>query len=213
MGTTTPFWTVFVTAGAALFGAGIGAWIPFFSDKRTWQREHEKHWQDTRLETYKEFLTAHREYLAYVMLDSTIIEARSHPRYEEMIPFFDAEGRPVRQRQEPAFTALRLVAMSQQTETAMVKVVTSVRQVACARAEHDPKNILSELFAAVSRYEEEFIVAARREMGLSPPGRSYGSKALPTAEGASPVEMVIGAIPGDTIDSQQSGAAKPVLRS
>lgn len=109
-GTTLPIWAVFVTAGAALIGAGLGAWIPILRDRRTWKREHEKYWQDTRLDAYKEFLTAHREYLTYIMLKNTQIKAANHPRYAERMPIFDAKGRSVRQRQEAAFTALRLVA-------------------------------------------------------------------------------------------------------
>lgn len=196
---TAPLWTYFITGGAALLGAGIGAWIPFFRDKRAWQREHEKHWQDTRLETYKEFLAAHREYLAYVMLDSTKVQARKHPRLDELMPFFDGEGRPVRQRQEAAFTALRLVAMEQQTEEAMVRLVTGARQIACARATtQDPKDINSELFALTSRYEQEFINAARSEMGLPTLDRAYGSSTLPPTDSA---QQILGAIPGEVAAS------------
>ena len=206
MGATTPLWTVFVTAGAALLGGVMGGWFAFFRDKRAWLHEHEKHWQETRLETYKEFLTAHREYLAYVMLDTTRIEARMHPRLDEMMPFFDADGRPVRQRQEAAFTALRLVTLNQETEAAMVKLVTSARQIACARAEYDPKSIHSDLFAATSRYEQEFINAARRELGLAPLDRVFESR------DPSEAETILGAIPGETMTSATSVAvegAKP----
>ncbi|UNC11848.1 hypothetical protein [Mycolicibacterium holsaticum] len=207
MGGATPLWTVFVTAGAALFGAGLGAWIPVFRDKRTWQREHEKHWRDTRLEVYKEFLVAHREYLAYILLDGTKIRAAEHPRLQEMMPFFDEEGRPVRQRQEAAFTALRLVAMSQETEDTLVKLVKAARQIACARAGgRQPKDIDSKLFATASMYEQEFIDSARREMGLPPLERKHGSEARPAEE-------MLGAIPGETAEKINTSELNATKRS
>jgi hypothetical protein len=171
----TPVWSYFVSGGAALLGAGIGAFIPFYRDKRLWKRESEKYWLDTRLATYKELLSAHRQYLAYVMLPDTLIEALPHPRFPgELMPFFDEKGRPVVERHDAAFSALRLVAMSQPTEQAMANLVTSARQVACARAEMQPKQLGSGLFEKTSSYEQAFINEARRELGLPELERGYG---------------------------------------
>jgi hypothetical protein len=176
---TTPLWTVFVTASAALLGVGLGALLQVHRDKRSWQREHAQHWIETRLDIYKEFIVAHREYLAYVMQESTQIKATAHPHLTERMPIFDAEGRLIRQRQEAAFTALRLVAVGQDTERAMARLVTAARQVACARADHsDPKNVDSELFVTAQRFERQFINSARKDLGLQPLKREYGSNLI-----------------------------------
>lgn len=140
------------------------------------QRELEKSWRETRLETYNDFLRAHRQYIAYVLEKEAKIEARPHPGPDvpdQKMPFFDDKGRPVRERHEAAFSAVRLVASEQSTEQAMVNLVTSARQVACARAEYLPEDIPSHLFRKMSVDEQAFINAARRELGLGAQERGY----------------------------------------
>lgn len=103
----------------------------------------------------KQLVIAHREYLAYAMRESTKIDATDHPRYAERMPKFDAEGGVVRQRHEAAVAALRLVAASQETEAAMVGLVSGVRQ--------------------------GFINAARSARGLPPIKREFGSQVIEPA--------------------------------
>ena len=166
-----------VIAGmAALLGAFIGVLFSFWKERSGWRREVEKDWRDTRMKTYNDFLSAHRRYIAYVLDKDAKVEARKHPDSklpEQQMPFFDEKGRPVRESHEAAFSAVRLVALDQSTEQTMATLVTSARQIACARAEHIPDAIPQELFRKMSLDEQAFIDAARRELGLGKLERGY----------------------------------------
>jgi hypothetical protein len=62
------------------------------------------------LATYQDFLTAYREYLSFAQDPNAKISAIPHPRRsDEMMPFFDADGRPYKEKLEATRMAVSLV--------------------------------------------------------------------------------------------------------
>ncbi len=76
-----------IAAVAAIAGSFGGAYLSFRNEARKWRQEiHQEmqtHWRDARLSTYREFLIAHRKYLAFVFDPNAHIEARPRPDVQE----------------------------------------------------------------------------------------------------------------------------------
>lgn len=164
-----------ITAAVALLGVVLGGWLTLRNQDRSWQREHARQWRDIRLAAYNEFLSAYRQYVAFTLEPTAKIAAVPHPRATgEMMPFFDEAGRPYKERLESAFTAVRLVSELPDTVRTCIGVVTGARQIAAARATLSEADLPSEPFKALWSAEQEFLTAARRELGLPAMARAPG---------------------------------------
>ncbi len=84
-----------------------------------------------------------------------------------MMPFFDEVGRPYKEKLEAAFTAVRLVSEHPDTVRTCIGVVTGARQVAAARANYSAADLPSEPFEELWSAEQAFLIAARKELGLT----------------------------------------------
>src|ERR1700677_2035041 len=90
-----------ITAVVTLFAVLLGGWLSVLNQDRTWRRDHSQQWRDIRLTVYQDFLSAYREYLAFVQDPAAKISAVAHRRRgDDMMPFFDSEGRPHKERLE-----------------------------------------------------------------------------------------------------------------
>ncbi|MFC0104921.1 hypothetical protein [Kibdelosporangium aridum] len=165
-----------ITAVVALLGVVIGGWLTVRNQERSWQREHSRQWRDIRLAAYNEFLAACRQYIAFTLEPTAKITAVPHPREPgQMMPFFDEAGRPYKEKLESAFTAVRLVSELPDTVRTVVTVVNRARQIAAARATHSEADLPSEPFKVLWSAEQEFLIAARLELGLSAMPRTPGN--------------------------------------
>lgn len=99
------------------------------------------------------------------------------------MPFFDKEGRPYREQLETTKTTAKLVSSEPATVEAMNELMFRSRQVAAARASHDPMNLPSELFEQLWIAEKAFVAAARTELGLAPNVPTSLERHLATLEG------------------------------
>jgi len=156
-----------ITALVALLGVALGGWLSLRNQDRSWKRDHARQWRDIRLATYRDFVAASREYVAYALEPTANIGAIPHPRNPDILmPYFDADGRPYRERLETASTAVGLVSESAETLRATGDVVRSVRRVAAARAGHSEPELPAQELEPLWSAQRAFLTAARRELGL-----------------------------------------------
>ena len=156
-----------VTALLTLLGVALGGWLSVRNQDRMWHRDHARQWRDIRLSTYKDFLSAYREYIAYAQAPTAKITAVPHPtRDGEMMPFFDDDGRPYKEKLEATRMAVSLVSELPETRDALLLLMRRARSVAAARAVHSPGDITSEVFQELFAAHNAFVSAARRELGL-----------------------------------------------
>ena len=161
---------IIIAAVLAVTGSIGGAYLTFRNEARKWHQEihqeRQTHWRDTRLSTYREFLIAHRKYLAFVFDPNAHIEA--DPRAdvpEKLMPYFDAAGRPYREEHDAWYSAVRLVAGSERTVKAVSVVVESARQLAADR-ENSPQELPSHSSNRCGTRSRSFINACRTELQL-----------------------------------------------
>lgn len=166
-----------ITAIVTLLAVVLGAWLSIINQNRLWRRDHSRQWRDIRLNVYNDFLAAYRQYVAFVLEATAIITALPHPRHPgDLMPFFDANGRPYKEKMEAAKTAARLVSESQTTVNALDLLVRNARQVAAARATYAVDEIPAERFDELWKAEDAFIVQIRQELGL--PAIDYETQVL-----------------------------------
>jgi hypothetical protein len=159
--------SIAITAAVTLIGVALGGWLSVWNQDRVWQREHARQWRDIRLSAYREFLSAYREYLAFIQDPSSKIAAVPHPhRLDELMPFFDADGRPYKEKLESARMVVTLVSQESETRDAVFLVMRHVRAIAAARATSSPKEIGEDLFVKLFAAHNDFVSAGRKELGL-----------------------------------------------
>lgn len=157
-----------ITAVVTLLAVLLGGWLSVHNQDRTWRRDHSRQWRDIRLAIYQDFLSAYREYLAFVQDPAAKIAAVPHPRRsDEMMPFFDSEGRPHKERLESARMAVNLVSEFPETIDALLYLMQRVRNLAAARATHEPTGIPENLWDTLFAAHNSFVMATRRELGLA----------------------------------------------
>ncbi|HEY7812804.1 MAG TPA: hypothetical protein VIC62_06165, partial [Nakamurella sp.] len=118
--------------------------------------------------TYSDFLAAYRQYIAFTLEPTARISAVRHPRRpDELMPFFDEAGRPYREKFEGAIMAVRLVSDRPATSEAAGELINRARHIAAARATHSAQDIPNELFEELWRVQAKFMLATRRELGLT----------------------------------------------
>lgn len=156
-----------VTAVVTLLGVTLGGWLTLWNQDRLWRREHARQWRDIRISAYQDFLTAYREYLAFVQDVNSKITAVPHPRRPgELMPFFDSDGRPYKEKLEAARMTVNLVSERPETSDALFLIMRRVRALAGARAGHSPDEVPDELFDSLFAAHNSFMSAARKELGL-----------------------------------------------
>ncbi|GAA1980249.1 hypothetical protein [Kitasatospora viridis] len=156
-----------ITALVTLLAVMLGGWLSTRAQDRLWRRDHARQWRDIRLATYRDFLTAFREYIAFMREPTASITTAPHPRKAGVsMPFFDEAGRPYVERLEAAKTAARLVSEWPQTVNALDALVAEARTIASARATHGASDVPAEAFEALWAAERQFLAQARRELGL-----------------------------------------------
>ncbi|MEV4173872.1 hypothetical protein [Nonomuraea sp. NPDC049709] len=161
------FATTVTTAVVALLGVLLGGWLTGRNLDRSWKREHARQWRDIRLATYSEFVSAYRQYVAFALEPGVKIAAVPNPREpDDLMPFFNEEGRPYKERLDTASVAVRLVSESPDTMKACAAVVQRVRRIAAERAAHSETEIPSEAFRALWLAQDDFLDATRRELDL-----------------------------------------------
>lgn len=159
--------SIAITAAVTLLGVALGGWLTVWNQDRVWRREYARQWRDIRLSAYKDFLSAYREYLAFVQDPSSKITAIPHPRrQDELMPFFDADGRPYREKLESARMGVTLVSQEPGTRDAVFLLMRRVRAIAAARASKPPTEMADELFPNLFAAHNAFVSAARKELGL-----------------------------------------------
>jgi len=111
--------SIAITAAVTLLAVVLGGWLTVWNQDRIWRREYARQWRDIRLSAYQEFLSAYREYLAFIQDPNSKITAVPHPRRpDELMPFFDANGRSYREKLESARTGVTLVSQEPETRDA-----------------------------------------------------------------------------------------------
>lgn len=156
-----------ITAVVTLIAVLIGGWLSFYNQDRTWRREHSRQWRDIRLAIYQDFLSAYREYLAFIQDPAAKISAVPHPRRsDDMMPFFDSDGMPHKERLEATRMAVNLVSEFPETTDALLHLMRRVRNLAGARASYSPTEIPQDLWEAVFAAHNKFVIATRKELGL-----------------------------------------------
>jgi hypothetical protein len=157
-----------VTAMVTLIGVALGGWVSVRSQDRLWRRDHARQWRDIRLSVYRDFLTAYREYVAFIQEPTAKITAAPHPRNKgEMMPFFDKNGLPYRERLEATRMAATLVSERSETRDAVLILMRRARNLAASRAKQAPSEMPSEMFEALFAAQDAFERAARCELGLT----------------------------------------------
>ena len=159
---------VAVTAGTTLVAVLLGGWLTTLAQDRGWRRDHQRQWRDIRLTAYTSYLTAFREYIAYVLQPTAQITAVPRPQPpNDLMPFFDEKGSAYKERLEAAKTSLRLIAGRSGVVRAANAMIRCARLLAADRAMHEPGSIPSERFEQLWSAEREFVLAAREELGLA----------------------------------------------
>jgi hypothetical protein len=82
------------------------------------------------------------------------------------MPFFDAGGRPFREKLESTRMGATLVSQESATRDAIFLIMRRVRAIAAARATNQPGEIPNDLFQNLFAAHNSFIAAARKELGL-----------------------------------------------
>jgi hypothetical protein len=156
-----------LTAAVTLVGVFLGGWLTVWNQDRIARRDQARQWRDIRLAAYQDFLYAYRRYLAYAQDPDAKIQAVQHPHRDDLMPFFDAEGRPYKEELEAARMRAVLVSGQAETRDAVFLVMRRVRSIAAARAEFGPDNFPEKLFPELFIAHNKFMTAARRELGLA----------------------------------------------
>jgi hypothetical protein len=157
-----------VTAVTTLIAVALGGWLTSRAQERIWQRDHQRQWRDIRLTAYTGYLTAFREYVAYILQPATQVLAVPRPREpHDLMPFFDEAGSAYKERMEAAKTALRLISGRPGVVRASNKMVRYARMLAADRATCKVDEIPPERFEGLWSAEREFVLAAREELGLA----------------------------------------------
>ena len=157
-----------ITAVVTLLAVSLGGWLSVRNQDRMWRQDHSRQWRDIRLGVYQDFLSAYREYLAFVQDPAAMISAVPHPRRsDDMMPFFDSDGRSHKERLEATRMAVNLVSEHSETIEALRLLMRRVRNLAAARATHSPSEIPQDLWTVLFEAHNAFVVATRRELGLS----------------------------------------------
>jgi hypothetical protein len=156
------------TAVTTLIAVILGGWLTIWGQDRLWRRDHQRQWRDIRLAAYTSYLTAFREYIAYVLRPTTRVSTVQRPRkpYDPM-PFFEDQGSVYKERLDAAKTALRLVSGRPDVVQASNEMVRQARLLAADRATHDIDALAPERFERLWSSEREFVLAAREELGLA----------------------------------------------
>jgi hypothetical protein len=85
-----------ITAVTTLLAVALGGWLTIRAQDRLWRRDNRRQWRDIRLTAYTGFLTAFREYVAYVLQPPVRVVAVARPRSpNDLMPFFDEKGTPL----------------------------------------------------------------------------------------------------------------------
>lgn len=159
---------VTVTAVTTLMAVVLGGWLTIRAQDRLWRRDHQRQWRDIRLAAYTSYLTAFREYVAYVLQPTARVLAVPRPRTpNDLMPFFDETGSAYKERLEATKTALRLISGRSGVVRASNAMVRHARSLAAGRATHDIDAIPPERFERLWSAEREFVLAAREELGLA----------------------------------------------
>lgn len=156
-----------ITAVVTLLGVFLGGWLSVRNQERLWRRDHARQWRDIRLAAYNDFLTAYRQYFAFVLDPAarvTHVERRELP--DEPLPYFDEHGRPYKERMDSTLMVVRLVSERAETLEALNALVMAVRAVASARSTHAADDIPQERFNQMWEAQRAFLMAARNELGL-----------------------------------------------
>jgi hypothetical protein len=157
-----------VTAATTLASVALGGWLTIRAQDQLWRRDHQRQWRDIRLAAYTSYLTAFREYVAYILRPTTQILVVPRPRKpNDSMPFFDEAGSAYKERLEATKTALRLVSGRSRVVRASNAMVRHARLVAADRASHDVDALPPERFEMLWSAEREFVLAAREELGLA----------------------------------------------
>jgi hypothetical protein len=150
-----------------MLGVLLGGWLTIKNQDRLWRHDHARQWRDIRLAIYRDFLSAYREYIAFTLEPTASISAVPHPRKPgALMPYFDASGRPYKERLEATKTAVRLVSELPDTLNALDALVARARDVAATRATHDVGHTPAEDFQKLWEAERAFLKTARQELGL-----------------------------------------------
>lgn len=158
---------IVVTAVTTLGAVLLGGWLTIRSQDRVWRRDHRRQWRDIRLAAYTSYLTAFREYVAYVLRPGVRILAvpRPYPP-NDLVPYFDETGSSYKERLESTKTALRMIAGCARVVRASNSMVRHARLLAADRATNDVDSIAPERFERLWTAEREFVLAAREDLGL-----------------------------------------------
>ena len=157
-----------ITVVTTLFAVVLGGWLTTRAQDRLWRQDDRRQWRDIRLTAYTGFLTAFREYVAYVLQPPVRIVAVARPRSpNDLMPFFDEKGTPYKEKLEATKTALRLVSGRAEVVQASSAMVGQARLLAADRATHDIDTIPPERFDQLWAAERVFVLAAREELGLA----------------------------------------------
>jgi hypothetical protein len=155
--------TVLVTLVAVL----LGGLLSVLGQDRLSRREHLRQWRDIRLKAYEDFLSAYREFIAFSLEPTAKITAAPHPRHRgEMMPYFDETGRRYNENLSSARMTVSLVAERPETTEAMSALVLYARTVAASRTSLAPDEIDEEAFLRLFAAHDQFVRAARQELGL-----------------------------------------------
>ncbi|MGW4679421.1 hypothetical protein ACWEOS_13235 [Micromonospora taraxaci] len=156
-----------LAAGTTLLAVLLGGWLTTRAQDRLWRRDDQRQWRDIRLTAYTTFLTAFREYVAYVLLPSARITAVPRPHSpHDLMPFFDEQGTRYKEQLEATKTELRLIAGRPEIVAASRTMVQQARLLAAARATHDADALPAERFDELWAAERRFVAAARRELAV-----------------------------------------------
>jgi len=159
--------TTATTAAVALLGVVLGGWLTARNQDRTWRREHASQWRDIRLSAYSDFVSAYRQFVAFAMEPGAKITAKPNPRNaSKILPFFDEQGRPYKERLEAAAVRVLVVSESSDTMRTSNDVVEGVRRIAAARATHSETDVPDDVFASFFSAQTAFLSAVRRDLDL-----------------------------------------------
>jgi len=161
-------WEVSVTAATTLTAVTLGGWLTTRAQDRLWRRDHQRQWRDIRLSAYTAYLTAFREYIAYVLQPDAQVRVIPRPRKpHDLMPFFDETGSAYKERLEATKTTLRLLSNQPSVVRASNAMVRHARLLAADRATHTAETVPPERFERLWSAEREFVLAAREELGLA----------------------------------------------
>ncbi|WP_433664577.1 hypothetical protein ACQPW1_22060 [Nocardia sp. CA-128927] len=159
--------TVLIAAAMTLIGVAVGGWVTLLAQGRLLRRDHSTQWRDIRLAAYTGYLSAFREYVAYVQRPGVNVAVVPRPvRPHDPMPVFDETGAVYKERLEAAKTTLRLVSGQPRVVRSSNLMVRCARQLAAERADHDVETIPARAFEQLWSAEREFVLAARAELGL-----------------------------------------------